>query len=153
MFTEHHWATAFHKTVFLFYSLKTSLCYKKIIPEVHDKKLTTQSWIFDQKTYFIKSFAFTDIIKLEIGFSSLYPKGLLKILFLEKLRSLERGGGEGIPLKKDGNRWEKGALMVRIIVKEENSKKFLFIFTRTLKNLEPEKPGINIGLKNMSEKV
>ena len=41
--------------------------------------------------------------------------------------------------------------MVRIIVKEENSKKFLFIFTRTLKNLDPEKPGINIGLKNMSD--
>ena len=40
--------------------------------------------------------------------------------------------------------------MVRIIVKEENSKKFLFIFTRTL-DADPEKPGINIGLRNISD--
>ena len=32
--------------------------------------------------------------------------------------------GEGIPLKKDRNRWEKGALIVRIMVKEKYSKKF-----------------------------
>ena len=37
------------------------------------------------------------------------------------------GMGEGIPLKKDRNRWERGALMVRIIAKEKSSKKFFLI--------------------------
>ena len=43
-----------------------------------------------------------------VGFSSLYQKGLSKIHILEKQRSLEIG--EGIPLKKDRNRWERRAL-------------------------------------------
>ena len=38
-----------------------------------------------------------------VGFSSLYQKGLSKIHILEKLRSLAIG--EGIPLKKDRNKW------------------------------------------------
>ena len=37
------------------------------------------------------------------------------------------GWGEGIPLKKDRNRWERGALMVRIIAKEINTKKVFLI--------------------------
>ena len=36
--------------------------------------------------------------------------------------------GEGIPIKRDRNRWQRGALMVRIIVKKENSKKFLIAY-------------------------
>ena len=57
-----------------------------------------------------------------MGFSSLYQKALSKIYSVEKVRSL--GMGEGIPLKSDRNKWERGALMVRIIAKEKNSKKF-----------------------------
>ena len=53
-------------------------------------------------------------------------KDFQKSTFFEKLRSLEMR--EEIPLKKDINRWEKGALIVRIIVKEENSKKFLIVY-------------------------
>ena len=62
------------------------------------------------------------IKKAEIGFSSLYQKGHSKIYSLEKVRSL--GKREGIPLKNNRNRWERGALMVCIIVKEKNSKSF-----------------------------
>ena len=62
------------------------------------------------------------IKKVEIGFSSLYQKGLSKIYSLEKVRSL--GIREGIPLKNDRNRWERGALMVCIIAKEKNNKSF-----------------------------
>ena len=58
--------------------------------------------------------------KVDIGFSSLYHKGLSKIYSLEKVHSL--GIREGIPLKNDRNRWKRGALMVCIIVKEKNSK-------------------------------
>ena len=66
--------------------------------------------------------------KVKIGFSSLYQIGLRKIYSLENVRSL--GMGERIPLKKDRNRWERGALMICIIAQEKNSKKFfLFIFT------------------------
>ena len=36
--------------------------------------------------------------------------------------------GEGIPLINDRNRWERGALMVRIIVKEKSSEKFLIVY-------------------------
>ena len=32
--------------------------------------------------------------------------------------------GEGIPLKNDRNRWERGALIVRIIAKEKNNNFF-----------------------------
>ena len=64
----------------MFYSLKTALCYNKIIPEEQDKKLTMQSWIFDHQACFLEASSFTDIIKeLVIGFSSLYQKGLSKI--------------------------------------------------------------------------
>ena len=39
------------------------------------------------------------------------------------------GWGEGIPLKKDRNRWERGALMVLIIAREINTKKvFLIVY-------------------------
>ena len=62
------------------------------------------------------------IKKVEIGFSSIYQKGLSKIYSLEKVRSL--GIREGIPLKNDRNRWEKGALMVCIIAIEKNSKSY-----------------------------
>ena len=57
------------------------------------------------------------IKKVEIGFSILYQKGLSKISSVEKVSSL--GMGEGIPLKKDRNRWEREALKVRIIAKEK----------------------------------
>ena len=37
--------------------------------------------------------------------------------------------GEGIALKKDRNRWERGALMVRLIANEKNYKKvFLNVY-------------------------
>ena len=82
------------------------------------------------KHILIKPLYFTEVIKkIEIGFSSLYQKGLSKIYTVEKVRSL--GMGEGIPLKSNRNRWERGALIVRIIAKEKNNKKFflkLFIF-------------------------
>ena len=68
----------------------------------------------------------TDVIKkVEIVFSSLYQKGLSKIYSVEKVRSV--GMGAGIPLKKDRNRWQREALMVRIIAKGKNSKKFFLI--------------------------
>ena len=35
--------------------------------------------------------------------------------------------GEGIPLKKDRNRWERGALMVCTIAKDKNSRKVFLI--------------------------
>ena len=82
------------------------------------------------KHILIKPLYFTEVIKkIEIGFSSLYQKGLSKIYTVEKVRSL--GMGEEIPLKNNRNRWERGALIVRIIAKEKNNKKFflkLFIF-------------------------
>ena len=82
-----------------------------------------QSLIFDHQAYFIKVSIFTDKIKkIESGFSSLYQKGLSKIYSVEKKRLL--GVGEGIPPKKDRNRWERGTLMVRIVAKVKNSKKF-----------------------------
>ena len=55
--------------------------------------------------------------------SSLYWKGLSKIYSVEKVCSL--GMGFGIPLKEERSRWERRALIVYIIVKEKNSKKFL----------------------------
>ena len=68
----------------------------------------------------------TDVIKkVEIVFSSLYQKGLSKIYSVEKVRSV--GMGAGIPLKKDRNRWQREALMVRIIANGKNSKKFFLI--------------------------
>ena len=54
---------------------------------------------------------------MEIGFSSLYQKGLSKIYSVQKVRPL--GMGEEIPLKKDRNRWVRGALMVPINAKEK----------------------------------
>ena len=36
--------------------------------------------------------------------------------------------GERIPLKKGRNRWERRALIVRIIVKEKIVKKFLIVY-------------------------
>ena len=37
--------------------------------------------------------------------------------------------GEEIPLKKDRNRWGRGALMIPLNVKEKNSKKvFLIVY-------------------------
>ena len=36
--------------------------------------------------------------------------------------------GEGIPLKKDRNRWDREALMVRIIAKEKNYKNVFHLF-------------------------
>ena len=64
---------------------------------------------------------------MEIGFSSLYQKGLSNVYSVEKVRSL--GTGERIPLKNDRNRWERGALMVRITAKERNNKKvFLIVY-------------------------
>ena len=37
--------------------------------------------------------------------------------------------GEGIPLKKDKSRWERGALMARIVAKEKNGENlFLFVY-------------------------
>ena len=62
------------------------------------------------------------IKKVEIGFSSLYQKGLSKIYSLEKVRSL--GIREGMPLKNYRNRCERGALMVCIIAKEKIVKVF-----------------------------
>ena len=59
---------------------------------------------------------------VEIGFSSLYQKGLLNVYSAEKVRSL--GMGEGIPPKKGRNRWERGALWVHIIAKEKTIKRF-----------------------------
>ena len=35
--------------------------------------------------------------------------------------------GEGIPVKKDRIRWERGALVVRIIAKEKNCKNIFLI--------------------------
>ena len=82
------------------------------------------------KHILIKPLYFTEVIKkIEIGFSSLYQKGLSKIYTVENVHSL--GMGEGIPLKNNRNRWERGALIVRIIAKEKNNEKFflkLFIF-------------------------
>ena len=43
------------------------------------------------------------IKKVEIGFSRLYQKGLSAVCSVEKVCSL--GMGEGIPLKRDRNRW------------------------------------------------
>ena len=34
---------------------------------------------------------------------------------------------EGIPVKKDRIRWERGALVIRIIAKEKNSKNIFLI--------------------------
>ena len=48
-----------------------------------------------------------------------------KLYSPEKVRSL--GMEEGISLKNDRNRGERGALMACIIVKEKNSKKFLTV--------------------------
>ena len=69
-----------------------------------------------------------DVIKkVEIGFTSLYQKGLSKVFSVEKVRSL--GMRKKISLKTYRNRWERGALMVRIIAKEQNSKKvFLIVY-------------------------
>ena len=64
--------------------------------------------------------------KVEIGVSNLYQKGLSKIYSLEKVRSLRMG--ERIPLKKGRNRWERRALIVRIIVKEKIVKNFLIVY-------------------------
>ena len=41
--------------------------------------------------------------------------------------------GEGIPLKNDRNRWERGALIVRIIAMEKNNKKFFFNYLFSFK--------------------
>ena len=84
------------------------------------------------KHILIKPLYFTEVIKkIEIGFSSLYQKGLSKIYTIEKVRSL--GMGEGIPLKNDRNRWERGALIVRIIAMEKNNKKFFFNYLFSFK--------------------
>ena len=61
---------------------------------------------------------------MEIGFRSLYQKGHLKsYIAFKKLYSLEKvhslGMEERVSLKKDRNRWERGALMLCIIVKEK----------------------------------
>ena len=53
-------------------------------------------------------------------------KDFQKSIFLEKLRLLEIR--EEISLKKAMNRWERGTLMVCIIVKKENSCLFSFKF-------------------------
>ena len=53
--------------------------------------------------------------KVKIGFSSLYQEGRSKIYSVERVRLL--GMGEGIPQKKDRNRWESGALLRKKIVK------------------------------------
>ena len=75
------------------------------------------------KHILIKPLYFKEVIKkIEIGFSSLYQKGLSKIYTVDKVRSL--GMGEGIPLKNDRNRWERGALIVRISAKEKNNNFF-----------------------------
>ena len=52
-------------------------------------------------------------------FSAAYinQKGLSNVYSVEKVRSL--GMREGIPLEKDNNRWERGALMLRITAKEK----------------------------------
>ena len=55
------------------------------------------------------------IKKIEIDFSSLYQEGHSKIYSAEKVCSLRMG--EGIPLKKDRNRWERGALLRKKLVK------------------------------------
>ena len=84
------------------------------------------------KHILIKPLYFTEVIKkIEIGFSSLYQKELSKIYAIEKVRSL--GIGEGIPLKNDRNRWERGALIVRIIAMEKNNKKFFFNYLFSFK--------------------
>ena len=59
---------------------------------------------------------------MEIGFSSLHQKGLLESYSLKKVGLL--GMGKGIPLKKDRNRWGRGALIVWVIVKEKIVKSF-----------------------------
>ena len=76
----------------MFYSLKNVIRYNKIIPDGYDKKLATQSWIFDHQADFIKASIFMNVIKnVEIGFSSLYHKRLSKIYSDEKVRSLGIG--------------------------------------------------------------
>ena len=93
--------------------------------------MAPQSWIFDHQAYFIKAFVFTGAIKrlIEISFKSLSTSGTVTIF--KKLYSPEKvcslGMEEGISLKKDRNRGERGALMACIIVKEKNSKKFLTV--------------------------
>ena len=56
-------------------------------------------------------------------FSAAYinQKGLSNVYSVEKVRSL--GMREGIPLEKDNNRWERGALMLSITAKEKNYRK------------------------------
>ena len=86
---DYLWENSFFN---MFYSLKNVIRYNKIIPEGHDKKLATQSWIFDHQADFIKASIFMNVIKnVEIGFSSLYHKRLSKIYSDEKVRSLGIG--------------------------------------------------------------
>ena len=56
---------------------------------------------------------------VDIGFSSLYQKGLSKIYSVEKVRSL--GMADGILLEKDKNRWGERSTDGCITVKEKNS--------------------------------
>ena len=109
----------------MFYSLKSALCYNKIIPEEHDENFATQNSIFDHQAYFIIASVLKDVInKVEIGIISPYQKGLSKIYKLQKVRWL--GKVEGIPLKMDKRERcerererERAALMPRIISKEK----------------------------------
>ena len=56
----------------------------------------------------------------------MYQKGLLKSYSLENGRSSAMG--EGIPLKKERNRWGRRRLMVYMNVKKKIVKKFLIIY-------------------------
>ena len=74
--------------------------------------METVSWVFDYQTYIIKAFVFTGAKKkIEIGFSS-----------------LSLGMEEGIPLKEESDICGRGALLVCIIVKGKNGKKFLIVY-------------------------
>ena len=127
LFTEYLWTTASAVYV-MFYSFKSVLLDNKIIPEKHDKKLATQSWSFHHQAYFIKAFVFADaIIKDSVWFQESISKRTFKNLYsLKKVRSL--GMEKGIFLKNYRNRWERGTLMVCVIVMEKIVKGFqLFI--------------------------
>ena len=104
LFTKHLRTTASDKTVFImFYSLKSVLRYNKIIPG------GTRSKIGDAELNFWPSSPFYWSLYILGWISNLYQKELSKIYSMEQERLL-------------------GILMVGIIVKEKNNKKFLTVY-------------------------
>ena len=83
---------------------------------------------FDYQAYLIEVFLFTDVMKRGRDW---FQQSISETIFKKSI-ALERyflGMGVGNPSKKDRDIWERGTLMVSIIVKEKLVKDFeMFLF-------------------------